>query len=65
LPNDFDLVTRWQDTLTKFRADRNIADYDHSAAEKDLELTSAEYLKEADNFYKLARAYLKARGALK
>lgn len=64
LPDDFESASRWKDFLTKFRADRNLADYDHSVSEKALELKSFDYLKQAENFYYVARRYLRSRGAL-
>ena len=48
LPGDFKAATRWRDFLTKFRADRNLADYDHSVSEKALELPSVKYLAQAE-----------------
>lgn len=64
LPGDFEAASRWKDFLTKFRADRNLADYDHSVSESALELPSAEYLAEADSFFNQAKRYLQSRGAL-
>lgn len=64
LPDDFNAATRWKDFLMKFRADRNLADYDHSVSESALELRSVDYLAHAEDFLKEARRYLLARGAL-
>jgi uncharacterized protein (UPF0332 family) len=64
LPADFSDVPRWQDLLTKFRADRNLADYDHTITEAALEMRSNAYLKVAEEFLAVAKQYLKARGAL-
>ena len=64
LPADFPSVERWKDFLTKFRADRNLADYDHSVSETDLELRSDKYLAGAEEFLVDAKKYLKARGAI-
>jgi hypothetical protein len=64
LPSDFPLLGIWKDFLTKFRADRNLADYDHTASENDLEMDSKQYLKKAVEFDQTARLYLKSRGAI-
>lgn len=61
LPNDFDDKPTWENKLTQFRADRNIADYDHSATEKELEVTSGTYLSDATLFTKKAKEYLKGK----
>lgn len=59
LPDNFPDKNIWQNKLTKFRADRNIADYDHSAKEKELEYSSSQYLVEASDFVRGIKAYLK------
>jgi len=64
LPHDFEDVARWQDVLTKFRADRNLADYDHSVTEAELEMRSSEYLTVAKEFLATVKDYLRKRGAL-
>jgi len=64
LPKDFNNVARWEDFLTKFRADRNLADYDHTAQEKELELRSRDYLSKAEEFLNETKKYLRDRGAL-
>jgi len=64
LPDDFSDLSRWKDLLTKFRADRNLADYDHTVGESALELPSATYLTVAEEFLNVAKDYLRARGAL-
>lgn len=64
LPSDFPSKSIWQDFLMKFKADRNLADYDHSVSEKALELRSKEYVEKADAFYREARKYLIGRGAI-
>lgn len=64
LPSDFKNAALWEDLLTKFRADRNVADYDHKARESKLELRSREYLVRAEEFLNEAKMYLKSRGAL-
>ena len=35
-PDEFPKRSIWADVLTKFRADRNLADYDHTARSEDL-----------------------------
>jgi uncharacterized protein (UPF0332 family) len=64
LPKDFNNVARWADFLTKFRADRNLADYDHTAQETELELRSRAYLSKAEEFLNETKKYLRNRGAL-
>ena len=64
LPDDFKDLARWQEFLTKFRADRNLADYDHTANESGLEMRSHDYLAKAEEFLKEAKIYLNNRGAL-
>lgn len=62
LPDGFPEKNAWLDFLTKFRADRNLADYDHAAQARDLELAPSEYLDEARRFVGLAEQFLRARG---
>jgi hypothetical protein len=64
LPDDFPSLNGWTDLLTKFRGDRNMADYDHSGSPRNLELSPADYLNKAAEFLSVSRAYLKGRGAL-
>ena len=64
LPADFKHIARWQEFFTKFRADRNLADYDHTARESELELRSTDYLLKAEEFLNETKTYLKSRGAL-
>jgi hypothetical protein len=64
LPEDFPSKTIWEDFLTKFKADRNIADYDHTESEKALEIGSIEYVRRAYNFYRTARRYLTTKGVI-
>ncbi|WP_144058187.1 hypothetical protein [Novipirellula maiorica] len=64
LPAGFPNRQTWKDLLTKFRADRNIADYDHSETENALELPSTQYLDEATAFIAEAKAFLRDRGVL-
>ena len=61
LPDDFPDRDIWSNKMTKFRADRNISDYGHKAKERDLEYTSSQYLIEAENFIKEAKAYMKRK----
>jgi hypothetical protein len=64
LPRDFPSKSIWEDFLTKFRGDRNLADYDHTVTEQALELKSCDYLTRANKFYLLARKYLLTKGAI-
>jgi uncharacterized protein (UPF0332 family) len=64
LPHDFPSRAIWQDLLTKFRADRNLADYDHTVREKSLELRSTKYLERAKRFLNTSKTYLKNKGLL-
>jgi hypothetical protein len=64
LPGDFPSKSIWEDFLMKFRADRNLADYDHTVSERALELGSKEYVVRAEQFYQEARKYLITRGAV-
>lgn len=62
LPHDFADRNIWSDFFTKFRADRNLADYDHTVSERDLENPSSVYLAKADGFLIESRAYLRRNG---
>lgn len=64
LPDGFPAVSRWKDFFVKFRADRNLADYDHSVDESALELTSNDYLERTSDFLEDSKLYLRSRGAL-
>ncbi len=64
LPDDFPSKAIWEDLLTKFRADRNLADYDHTVGESALELKSLEYLDKAERFLRESRSYLRGRGLI-
>lgn len=64
LPNNFPDKSTWEDFLIKFRADRNLADYDHTVSEQALELTSHTYVSEARRFHQVARNYLITLGAI-
>lgn len=62
LPDDFPDRAKWADILTKFRADRNLADYDHTAGTGELEYSADQYLKYAEDFVKNVKAYLHKEG---
>ena len=47
LPDTFPNQAHWKNLLTKFRGDRNIADYDHSESENVLEMNGTAYLEKA------------------
>ena len=64
LPDDFPSKSNWEDFLMKFKADRNLADYDHTVTEHALEVSSYEYVAGANDFYQAARRYLMLRGAI-
>ena len=64
LPTDFPERTIWEDRLTKFRADRNISDYDHSVTERNLEFSSQTYLEYAAIFLRESKGYLRSKGRL-
>jgi uncharacterized protein (UPF0332 family) len=61
LPNDFPERGRWIDFLTKLRADRNTADYDHLAKAKHLENAVGDSLKNASEFLLYSEKYLADR----
>ncbi|TAN41029.1 MAG: hypothetical protein EPN25_05565 [Nitrospirae bacterium] len=65
LPSDFPSKATWEDFLMKFKADRNLADYDHTVSEKALELGSNIYMEKAGAFYQTARKYLIEKGAIR
>lgn len=64
LPDGFPDRTRWADILTKFRADRNLADYDHTAHLADLEYSAAQYLAHAERFIAAVRSHLHQQGII-
>jgi hypothetical protein len=64
LPDGFPSRAVWADVLTKFRADRNLADYDHSVRAAALEYSAGEYLAHAGNFLKEVKTYLRSEGIL-
>ena len=64
LPDSFPSRARWADILTKFRADRNLADYDHSAHSGDLEYTAEQYLTHAESLLAEIKLYLRSQGVI-
>ncbi len=64
LPGDFPKESIWANFLTQFRADRNLADYDHEKKSGDLECSPREYIEETEKFYIAVTKYLKAKGDL-
>lgn len=64
LPDAFPDRNTWADLLTKFRADRNLADYDHRVGANKLEYRPHEYLAKANDFLKQTREYLRGEGVL-
>lgn len=64
LPNGFPSVNVWGDILTKYRADRNLADYDHTAKESELEYTTEDYLDKAECFLREVKQYLRTERIL-
>ena len=64
LPAGFPNRAVWSDVLTKFRADRNLGDYDHTARPRNLEYSSGKYLVFAGDFLNEAKRYLRARGII-
>jgi len=64
LPDAFDKRLVWADILTKFRADRNLADYDHTVGPSALEYPPDDYLTHATEFLKAAKSYLRSEGSL-
>lgn len=65
LPDGFPQRDIWSNFLTTYRADRNLADYDHTVNESALEHTSQRYVEEARKFVKEVKAYLRKEGHLK
>jgi uncharacterized protein (UPF0332 family) len=64
LPNDFPDRDEWKDKLTKLRADRKTADYDHTAGISSLELEPKLHLINAIAFQACVKKYLKENGLL-
>lgn len=64
LPVAFPSHAVWSDRLTKFRGDRNLADYDHSIRENSLEYSSIKYLTLAEEFLGKVKQYLRGEGLI-
>lgn len=64
LPDAFPERNKWEDILTKFRGDRNVADYDHTAGMNMLEYSPREYLGHAETFLQEVKTYLHSGGAI-
>jgi hypothetical protein len=64
LPDTFPDRAIWADILTKFRADRNLADYDHTVLATALEYSADEYVEHARAFLEEAKTYLRREGVL-
>jgi hypothetical protein len=64
LPDAFPNRAIWADILTKFRADRNLADYDHTARAAELEYTAEQYLNYASELLTAIKAYLRREGVI-
>lgn len=64
LPADFPSKDIWADILTKFRADRNLSDYDHRSGVTQLEYRPQDYLNKAKKFLLDSKKYLKSQGVL-
>jgi hypothetical protein len=65
LPKDFPYLSKWQEFFTKYKGDRNLADYDHSGKISSLEMKSDEYLKQTKIFLDETKQYLKNKGIIK
>jgi uncharacterized protein (UPF0332 family) len=63
LPNSFTKREQFKNQLEALREDRNLADYDHSATEKELIFSVDEATDIVKEFLELARRYLGERGA--
>ncbi len=64
LPDAFPDHAIWADILTKFRADRNLADYDHTAQPRSLEYSPQQYLTHAGKFLEEVKRYLRSEGII-
>jgi uncharacterized protein (UPF0332 family) len=64
LPEDFPRKGIWENRLTQFRGDRNLADYDHTVTAQALENPGEEYVRLASEFIVVAKKYLRDRGNL-
>lgn len=62
LPADFLQRERFKNQLLSLREDRNLADYDHTAVERDLVYPVADAIALAQEFQNEARQYLATRG---
>lgn len=62
LPDDFPTQATYANKFDLLRADRNLADYDHQANERNLSMTIIDAVNLADRFSKDAVAYLSAKG---
>jgi len=62
LPTAFPHADVWHEFLVKFRGDRNLSDYDHTAGYRDLELPSDVYVTKAAEFLAVTKQYLADRG---
>jgi uncharacterized protein (UPF0332 family) len=64
LPDAFPNRAIWADILTKFRADRNLADYDHTARSGELEYPARKYLSYASELLTEIKKYLRGEGVI-
>lgn len=64
LPDSFVKRLVWADILTKFRADRNLADYDHTVSPSALEYPPYDYVIHATEFLKEVKSFLRSEGSL-
>lgn len=62
LPDDFAKREQFKNQLETLREDRNLADYDHTATEKDLIFSVTEATEIVKEFLDLSRRYLADRG---
>jgi hypothetical protein len=61
IPDDFPDKNTYANRLRLLRDDRNLCDYDHTAGEADLGMSSVDALTLVGNFVLHARGYLRAR----
>jgi hypothetical protein len=61
LPEDFPKKNTYANRLRLLRDDRNLCDYDHTAVETDLGMSSTDALALVREFVQHARSYLRAR----
>lgn len=64
LPDAFPDRAIWTDVLTKFRADRNLADYDHTVSASALEYSTDKYIEHAQRFLDEVKKHLRSEGIL-